>query len=241
LKTRFLFLLFCLLPSSPVHAVTRAHEDQGEMKNSSLMILSDRGSVCSAVVTGRKTLLTAGHCVSGASSYVAHYREDQGKPVLLPIKKTIIHKGYQHGAVEKRKRSIDLAIVHLKTPLPKQFRAAKLGFQSPQTGEHVILSGWGASAAGDTRSVGTLRSTRLTVIEPYGPSQILLWLEGRDHHQGSGACQGDSGGPILQQGKVIAITAFATGGNGKGCGGLSQGILLAPHQQWLEKGLAEEE
>jgi secreted trypsin-like serine protease len=234
-----LVILTSLHIFSPAYAVTNGTEDKGPILRRSLMILSDRGSVCSAVVTGRKTLLTAGHCVSGAASYVAHYRDDLGKPVLVPVQKVTVHPGYNPGAIEKRERSIDLAVVHLKTPLPDRFEAATLRYTAPKAGENVMLSGWGTITPGDARSTGVLRTTKLTVIEPYGPSRILLWLEGQDNYKGSGACQGDSGGPLLQEGKVIAITAFAVGANGKGCGGLSQGVLLAPQKEWVEKALRE--
>jgi hypothetical protein len=73
------------------------------------------------------------------------------------------------------------------------------------------------------------------VVEPYGPSRILLWSRGTG---AVGACQGDSGGPMASGEAVVAITSWSTAAQGQGCGGLTQGILVAPQRAWIDQTLA---
>lgn len=97
-----------------------------------------------------------------------------------------------------------------------------------RAGEILTLSGYGAAKPGDPRSTGTYRSVGLPVIEPYGPSRVLVWLKGT----GGGACQGDSGGPIAgPDGAVLALSAWIGGA----CGGLTQGILTGPQRGWIDR------
>ena len=97
--------------------------------------------------------------------------------------------------------------------------------------EILTLSGYGAAKPGDPRSTGTYRSVGLPVIEPYGPSRVLVWLKGT----GGGACQGDSGGPIAgPDGAVLALSAWIGGA----CGGLTQAVRVAPQRDWLDRTLA---
>jgi len=90
---------------------------------------------------------------------------------------------------------------------------------------------------GETRSTGTFRAAPLRAVEPYGASTILIWAEGAA--PGAGACDGDSGGPLTQgDAAVFAVTTWATGAKGRGCGALTQGILLGPQRAWIDRTLA---
>ena len=83
---------------------------------------------------------------------------------------------------------------------------------------------------GDPRATGTFRSAALGVVEPHGPSRILVWLRAASGR--AGGCQGDSGGPVTDgDGAVVAVTAWIGGG----CGGLTQGVLLGPQRDWLDR------
>ena len=66
-------------------------------------------------------------------------------------------------------------------------------------------------------------------------STVLIWAAdpaGRE----AGACSGDSGAPIWSAdgSTAIAIVAWAQAPHGRGCGGLTQGPLLAPLKGWIE-------
>lgn len=206
----------------------------GPQQAATLMVLNDRGGICTGVILERDVVLTAGHCVSGAAQVRVHWRAG-GEAVLKEPSAVTLHHGYNGRAIAERSRSIDLALIRLKESLPHDFAAATLlaGGQ-PRKGETLVIGGYGAAREGDARSTGTYRSVTVGVSEPYGPGQILLWAENAGN---GGACNGDSGGPMLAGGSVAAITTWSTGKGKAKCGALTQGILLAPQRHWIDETL----
>ncbi len=215
--------------ATPAAAIVGGAEEAGAPARSAVMIVSATG-FCSAVAVAPDVLLTAAHCVA-AGEHRAHWR-DGDTPVLAAIRDKALHPGYEPKAIEARRRSIDLALVRLAEPLPERFAPARLAAEAVPKGVSVRVAGFGLTAPGERRSGGTLRGVDLPVVEPYGPSRILLWVRGA-----GGACTGDSGGPILRGAAVVAITSWAAGPDGRGCGGLTQGILVGPQRDWIERTL----
>ncbi|MER2198222.1 S1 family peptidase [Methylobacterium brachiatum] len=193
-----------------------------------VMVLSSNGGVCTGLVLAPDTVLTAGHCVAAGREHRVHFRDDAGAPVLVEVSGRAVHPGYDAGAASGRRKSIDLALLRTATPLPSRFAPVTLSAALPRAGERLTLAGYGAARAGDPRSTGTYRSVGLPVIEPYGPSRILVWLKG----DAAGGCQGDSGGPITgPDGAVLALAAWIGGT----CGGLTQGVLVGPQRGWIDR------
>jgi hypothetical protein len=224
-----------LAPPLPAQAIVGGAEDAGPLSRAAIMVLNSRGGVCSGVVVAPDVILTAAHCVTGATDYRVHYRDAEGRPVLLEPAALAVHPGYDKGAVAGRRRSIDLALVRLGAPLPARFTRATLTPGSPSKGETVTFGGYGVAREGDGRSTGTFRTVELSVVEPYGRSTILLWASGA---AGAGACEGDSGGPVASGGAVAALTSWASGAGKKQCGAISQAILLGPQRGWIDATLA---
>lgn len=222
--------------ATPAAAVVGGAEDSVALAGASVMVLSSRGGMCSAVVVAPDVVVTAAHCVGGGESRV-HYRDGGAEPVLIRPLTVKVHPGYDAGAIQARRRSIDLALVRLPAPLPARFGAAALTAEPARKGAALTLGGYGVAREGDMRSTGNFRTAALAVAEPYGPSRILVWATGRDGAK-AGACHGDSGGPIADgAGAVLAVTSWVAGGAG-GCGRMSQGILLGPQRGWLDGVLA---
>jgi hypothetical protein len=221
-----------LLSASPSGAIVGGVERNDGLNHRSLMVLSSRGGVCSGIVLAQDVVLTAGHCVSGAPEHRLHYRDEDGSPVLVVPREKVVHPGFDAKAIGARRRSIDLALVLLPEPLPARFVPALLTAKRPARDMLVTVGGYGVSREGEARTTGTYRSADLQTIEPYGPSSILLWAEGRGS---AGACQGDSGGPLLLGQAVVAVTAWAGGESGRACGGLTQGILVGPQRNWIDR------
>nr|WP_238201301.1 S1 family peptidase [Methylobacterium aerolatum] len=193
-----------------------------------VMVLASNGGVCSGVVLSPEAVLTAGHCVAGAQALRVHFRGADGAPVLIDVAATVVSPGYDAGAVAGRRRSIDLALIRTAEPLPARFPPATLSAAAPGAGDRLTLAGYGAARPGDPRSTGTFRSVALPVVEPHGPSRILVWLRGE---AAAGACQGDSGGPVSgPDGAVLGVTAWIAGR----CGGLTQAIRLGPQRGWID-------
>lgn len=215
-----------LLAAAPARAIVGGTEAP---PGGAVMVLSSKGGVCTGIVLAPDTVLTAGHCAAEGEHRV-HFRDPAGAPVLVEIAARAVHPGYDAGAAKARRRSIDLALLRTATPLPDRFAPVTLSAAMPRAGDSLTLSGYGAAKPGDPRSTGTYRSIALPVIEPYGPSRILVWLRGG----AGGACQGDSGGPIsAPDGGVPALSAWIGGA----CGGLTQGILLGPQRGWIDERL----
>jgi hypothetical protein len=195
--------------------------------------------MCTAVAVARDAVLTAAHCVTGAREHRVHFRDETGQPTFIEPTDKAVHPGFDAKAIEARRRSIDLALLRLPQPLPARFGTATLTAMSARRGVLLAIGGYGVAREGEARSTGTYRVVRVPVVEPHGPSRILVWASGAEHG-GAGACEGDSGGPITLdgEGSVLAITTWATGVKGRTCGQYSQGVLLAPQRGWIDATLA---
>lgn len=231
------------LVTGPASAVVGGREG-GPAAGSTLMVLNARGGVCTGIVLSSRTILTAAHCASGGTELRIHWKEGSGEPVLLPPTAVALHPEFKADAVTSRRRSIDLALLHLAEPLPARFAPATLvDGAAPRAGAAVALAGYGVLREGEARTTGVYRSAALAAVEPYGPGRVLLWAAdpaGAGKRPGMGACQGDSGGPMTGgDGGIVAVTSWSTGPSGKSCGLLSQGVLVAPQRGWIDGTLAK--
>ena len=202
-----------------------------------VMVLNRAGKAagfCSGVVLARRAVLTAAHCVPGGGDFRVHYRDDAGKPVLLPIAEVVRHPGYRADAVRSRQKSVDLALIRLPDDLPAGFRAADLGtISGARLGTPFRVAGYGVGQEGEGASSGQLRVGAIELQSP--PSNLLLWA--RDPGgRGTGACEGDSGGPVLAatDDSVVALTLWAAGKGPRRCGALTQALWLGPHRDWID-------
>jgi len=242
-KATFVFSLLAatLAGGAPAGAVVGATDDGERFANQVVMVLTredDKAGFCTGVVLGPRIVLTAAHCLRAARDMAVHYRDEAGRPVLVPVAAAAAHPLYRADAIAKREASIDLGLVETQTPLPQRFDKARLASgDGPPVGDTAILAGYGLGREGDPKTGGSLRSAPLEVRAPL--SLILLWL--RDARQnGAGACSGDSGGPLFSsEGEsVLAIVAWTSGPRGSHCGGLTQGVLVAPQREWIDATIA---
>lgn len=223
--------LAILLAVTPAAAIVGGREGTAVPgAASAVMVLTSGGGVCSGVVVAPDAVLTAGHCVAGVGENRVHYRDEADRPVLAEVAARLLHPAYDGDAIRGRTRSIDLALLRTREPLPTRFAPAALSTAMPRAGQSLTLAGYGAARGNDRRSIGRYRGATLAVVEPYGPSRILVWLTAAK----AGGCQGDSGGPILAGEAVVAVAAWVK----DACGGLTQGILLGPQRDWIDRTLS---
>ncbi len=212
-------------PLAAARALVGATPD-GRFADRVAMVLTrggDKAGFCSALVLNSRMLLTAAHCLRPLRDMAVHYLDASGAPVIIPIEAAVVHPLYRSEAIEKRVLSIDLALIETARP-----------GEPPAIGAAAIVSGYGAARDGDWNSAGELRSVTLAVREP--ASKVLLWAADPAGAE-AGACNGDSGAPIWSaDGRTaVAIVAWAQAPRGRGCGGLTQGPLLAPLKGWIEE------
>lgn len=233
-------LLWTSLAGLPATAMVKGKADRS-LEPHAVMILGSKGSFCSAIVLQQEVLLTAAHCVTGSSDYRIHWRGTDGTPVLEAPAAIAVHPGYAKDAAQARKRSIDLALVKLRTPLPASFKRVNLSNAVPRSGDNLTVGGYGLATENDPATSGVFRIAPLSVIEPYGPSSILVWLtdpSSGTKAAGAGACTGDSGGPIFDPaGSLVAVTVYAEGPGKARCGSLTQGLLVQPQRQFIDSTL----
>lgn len=195
---------------------------------------SGRGSgFCSGVVLAPNVVLTAAHCVATPTATRVHFRDGAGAPVLAEVRRIARHPGFRADAVTARVKSIDLALVETKEVLPSSFAPVVIGDATANVSDTFDVAGFGVTKPGAAATSGVLRRARLSLRAPL--SNVLLWLDGAD---GAGACTGDSGAPVFANGALVGIVAFAQGPNGRGCGGLTQAVRLAPYRAWIEQTIA---
>ncbi|MBL8590886.1 MAG: S1 family peptidase [Methylobacteriaceae bacterium] len=223
--------------SAPAAAIVGASGADATLEAQTLMVLKRSGAAagfCSGVVLSQRLVLTAAHCVAGAADTRLHFRDASGAPILAAIDRIAIHPAYRAGAAERRERSIDLAIVRAAQPLPARFATARLSTREALAiGERVRLGGYGVARENAAETSGVFRVATLATRAPL--SKILLWSED-GAGAGAGACTGDSGGPMADgSGAIVAIAAWSAGQGRRGCGGVTQGILIAPQRDWIER------
>jgi hypothetical protein len=224
-------------PLAPARALVGAEPD-GRFADRVAMVLirgGDKAGFCSALVLSPRVLLTAAHCLRPLRDMAVHYRDSAGAPVIIPVDAAIAHPLYRADAIKARVESIDLALIRTARPLSSRFAGAAIGDGGPPPiGASVIVSGFGAAREGDWSSGGELRSVTLAVREP--ASTVLIWAADPTG-KAAGACNGDSGAPVWSAdgSAAIAIVAWAQAAHGRGCGGLTQGPLLAPLKGWIEE------
>ncbi len=228
------------LSSMQAHALVGPSKSGDAFSPYVVMVLKrtqSRAGFCSGVVVARDVVLTAAHCVTGAAD-IRILPSSGGQTDLLEVATVQTHPEFRPNAPRTRERSIDLALVRMKSPLPPQLSAApRHNGETITIGTRFRIAGFGIAVEGNERSAGKLREGELAARAPL--SSILLWANDPSG-KGFGACTGDSGGPVFanDSATLVAITAWASGSGKRQCGLLTQATLVAPQAKWIDRVLA---
>ena len=168
---------------------------------------ADGNYSCTGTVIAPTSVLTAGHCLEGATSVVVTaYIGSQG--YLYPARSWSVHPDFAeagNGAIR-----YDAAVLTTRKTLPNP-PMALLTSSATSAGQSVFIAGWGAPTY--TLTVGAAE------IDSVGDVTVSFKYDG----QLSDTCVGDSGGPMYRvlNGKagVVGITSYglvsSCGGNGQ--------------------------
>jgi secreted trypsin-like serine protease len=222
-------------PAAPALALggDAASDAAGRLDGNVVMVLSNRGSVCSGAVLSPTVVITAGHCVSGAGKFAVAYREG-GSPVLQEVRQVARHPEFSR----TQRVSIDMALVRLSTPLPSRFSGVALDADAADdvVGSAMTVAGFGLAREGDEASAGTLRSASVTILPRFYPRYMRLGRADGSFR----VCKGDSGGPVFGGGLfgggalTAVIYASEKSRGGRQCGETAQAVRIAPQRAWID-------
>lgn len=226
-----LISLAAALVASPAQAVVGDAFPAPELSKNLVMVLTRSAGgagFCTAEVLAPNVVLTAAHCVTKAADMRVHFNDTASPPRLIEVAEVKVHPQFHADAIKMRERSVDLALVRLKTPLPADFTPLPFGeMREIDLGTRLEVAGYGLTQEGEARSSGKLMQAEVTLRAPL--SMLLLWMDGK----GTGACTGDSGGPVLQDGALVGVISWTEGETGAHCGKLTQAIWLMPQMGWI--------
>ena len=199
------------------------------------MIVDASGDLCTGTALAPDLVLTAAHCVTGTFAYTV--KTFQGGSSIV-VRSVAVHPQFNPASYAASRATADIALIKLAGPLTDLVMPATLAPARYVTvGETLTIAGFGVTAAGTDRGLGTPRMAKLTVTGKPGSLQIRLFdLLTRNQRAGLGACTGDSGGPVFEgaNGSVIGVVSWTTAPNDdEGCGGLTGVTPLLLYRGWI--------
>ncbi|MBR8639295.1 serine protease [Streptomyces tuirus] len=191
------------------------------------------GQFCGGVAVGRRTVLTAAHCLSeevlgGPLEHVRDLKVIAGRTNLLSDsdgQEVAVRDTWVNPAYDSVSNVGDFAVLTLAEALPvgSVIGMAPDGDSAYAVGGVATVYGWGdTSGAGDYPN--SLQAARVRVLpdalceDAYpggadGTYDAGSMLCAGEAEGGRDACQGDSGGPLVARGRLIGLVSW-----GIGCG-----------------------
>ncbi|XP_071053395.1 brachyurin-like [Onthophagus taurus] len=178
---------------------------------------------CGGSLISPTTILTAAHCVDGASSVQVRLGAHsvsavESTQVRITSERFTVHSGWDADTLFN-----DIALVHLPeaAPINENIQTIQLpsGDTSDFAGVSARVSGWGKDSDQAAGISPVLRYVFAPVITNSECSNTFGWYITSGHvcirgTGGIGSCSGDSGGPLVVDGVQIGVVSF---GAAAGC------------------------
>ncbi len=191
--------------------ITNGQNDSG---HPSVGYLKSGGSVCTATLIGKRTVLTAGHCVKtyGSSSIRLGGQTYHSSQIIR-------HPSYGGG------NQNDVAVIILSQPV-NGIKPTPVANFVPQNGQQITLVGFGKTGE-YSGGVGTKRMTTNTI----GKVRSTTF----SFYGSKNAANGDSGGPtfVMHNGQEVTIGVHSTKSGACGNGGTD--MRVDTYLNWIKQ------
>ncbi len=178
---------------------------------------------CSSTLIGRKTVLTAAHCVRGGNSVIKFTTKDS----VTRSTSVKVHPNYDGDVSD----DADIAIIHLEKNVPG-VRPATLVKSKLKVGEPLVLVGFGLTDKNQYKGG-----------KKYGGKNRIDALKSKTFHilneKGAASCPGDSGGPSFAlRGEKEYLAGVHSRGSYPPCGtlfGYGIDVRVDVFLAWIKK------
>jgi len=216
LKLIFFWCTLISFLSSKSYAVVNGQLINSEQLLNSIVRIETETGPCTGIVVGRKTILTAAHCIDAKGAGHAEIP----KPVLINMFKTatelsekyyLINFFISTGSVSPGK---DFGYIYLNEELDLKLKPIPLDYNPIAPGDELCVAGLGRDENGKSGSLKIRCSMALSVDTQAG----LLFINDKSDLK-AGIGSGDSGGPVYRkskQGIHTVVGVISRGGNGDG-------------------------
>ena len=232
--------LLVSLAATPAFAISgNAPPASGFAARPIVMLIDNRGDLCTATALTRDLVLTAAHCVVIPATYRVRVFQNGA---MADVDKIRRHPGFNMANYKASRATADVALIKLKSPLPDIVMPAVLAApRRVEVGETLAIAGFGVTQAGTAHGLAVPRMASLAVTGTPGSLQIRLQDPAtKNERPGLGGCTGDSGAPAFDgagandSGQIIGIVSWSTAPKSEeGCGGLTGLTPLINYRDWI--------
>lgn len=202
------------------HALPRGEPVPPELENSIIKIKlkwrEDPDMPCSATVIGKRSVLTAAHCVEKIDlrSQISLLHMDNQfsvDSIFVPLKyypaiqEYYLAQDFNEKLKAHRKTALyDIAIINLTESLPLRYKPIDLSFEPPRAGKQVKIVAAGLSRVIFKHFIIPVETARFRLGELEVLPNNIFMVRGEDFSDPVTA-PGDSGGALLESEKLIGV------------------------------------
>lgn len=238
------------VPASQLNGIISGYKvsSQDELAKKVVMLLmeGEKSSICTGTPIAKDVILTAAHCVKGATRVRAIFHTDITCESGFNINDHAIESSsffYHDKYSGKTDATNDVALVKLKSAIPSDYDISKVydGYSSLSS-DTVTFAGYGvtreATEEGVPSGEGFLRMTTKSYRSEVRKDGMNLVID----QPYTGVCSGDSGGPIFVEVRgekqIIGVNSVVSGPTqSRVCHGKAV-AMYAPHfTDWIRTAL----